>query len=441
MVGIYGLANWSNTDIFSKYDILDIGINSLYHGMDWIYTFTENVFMYDFNINYSWFVNNIFQDNFDFNYYSYWYTVLDISNFTILWSVILDKIILTYLIKFDLFDAFFKNIVFNYDFSLVVFMNPEFYFISNVFMKTFILPFSSDINSILHTLMNVDNLFNPAIIIPHLGSILLIIGLFISIYFSYYTSSVREENTIDQDYLIANATVEAEEEIGSVDDIMLTVVIIGFIFLWYFGIHFWFILNSAPELVMSFYLFPFLYYIILVIPVSLAYDFGLFFVAYLRGVGGSPVIFVELMYDYIMFSAFYIRLIVQNVRLILMTFTFAAFHEVVIFHGIEKEWIIGNETFTDEINHLIKTPSYLTYFLVFKLSGHIIYFFYELFHTLFVVTAQFIAFFAMVFWLFLFLYTMFTAELQEKFFNIKRLARKKLSEKYSIFKQNINKIK
>jgi hypothetical protein len=91
--------------------------------------------------------------------------------------------------------------------------------------------------------------------------------------------------------------------------------------------------------------------------------------------------------------------------LILMTFTFAAFHEVVIFHGIEKEWIIGNETFTDEINHLIKTPSYLTYFLVFKLSGHIIYFFYELFHTLFVVTAQFIAFFAMVFWLFLFLYT------------------------------------
>jgi hypothetical protein len=36
---------------------------------------------------------------------------------------------------------------------------------------------------------------------------------------------------------------------------------------------------------------------------------------------------------------------------------------------------------------------------------------------------------------------MFTAELQEKFFNIKRLARKKLSEKYSIFKQNINKIK
>jgi len=69
----------------------------------------------------------------------------------------------------------------------------------------------------------------------------------------------------------------------------------------------------------------------------LAYDFGLYFVAYLRGVGGSPVMFVELLYDYIAFSAFYIRLIVQNVRLILMLFTFAAFHEAVITHGIEKE--------------------------------------------------------------------------------------------------------
>jgi len=75
---------------------------------------------------------------------------------------------------------------------------------------------------------------------------------------------------------------------------------------------------------------------------------------------------------------------------------------------------------------------------VFKLSGHVIYFFYELFHTLFVVTAQFIAFFAMVFWLFLFLYTMFTAELQEKFFNAKRFLRKKLFDQYNNFKSTVN---
>ena len=73
------------------------------------------------------------------------------------------------------------------------------------------------------------------------------------------------------------------------------------------------------------------------IPAFLAYDFGLYFVAYLRGVGASPVMFVELFYDYIAFAAFYIRLIVQNVRIILMLFTFASFHEAVITHGIQKE--------------------------------------------------------------------------------------------------------
>jgi hypothetical protein len=73
------------------------------------------------------------------------------------------------------------------------------------------------------------------------------------------------------------------------------------------------------------------------IPAFLAFDFGIYFLAYLRGVGASPIIFVELMYDYIAFAGFYIRLIVQNVRLILMTFTFASFHEAIITHGIEKE--------------------------------------------------------------------------------------------------------
>jgi len=81
------------------------------------------------------------------------------------------------------------------------------------------------------------------------------------------------------------------------------------------------------------------------IPAFLAYDFGLYFVSYLRGVGGSSIISIEMLYDYISFSAFYIRLIVQNVRLILMFFTFASFHEVVIFHGTPKDWFIGDETF------------------------------------------------------------------------------------------------
>ena len=82
---------------------------------------------------------------------------------------------------------------------------------------------------------------------------------------------------------------------------------------------------------MVFYLFPCLYYIILSVPTYLSYDFGIFFLAYLRGVGPSPVLIAELMYDYIAFVAFYIRLFVQGVRLVLMTFTYISMHDLILF--------------------------------------------------------------------------------------------------------------
>ncbi len=440
-MGIYGFKHWGSVDFISNFNLINLSSNSLYHGVDWIYTFVESTFMYDFSINYNFFSNNIFQDNFDFNYYAYWYSTLDISQFTLFWSIVVDKIILSSLLKFPYMDSWFRYLNQSYENSMFVANHPEIFFISEFFLKTFILPFSSEINNILYVVSEEELLIAPIMLLPHLYIIGLFILLFIILYFSYYNTSTREENTIDHDYLIANATVESEEEIGSIDDMILAVVFLSFIFFWFFYINVWSIMSALPEFFLTMYLFPLLYYTILCIPAFLAYDFGLYFVAYLRGVGASPLIFVELFYDYIAFSAFYIRLIVQNVRIILMLFTFASFHEAVIVHGIEKEWIIGNESFFDDLSNSVRTPYGLTYFLVFKLSGHIIYFFYELFHTLFVVTAQFIAFFAMVFWLFLFLYTMFVAELQEKFFNVKRAVKKSLFDKYIGLKIFVHKLK
>jgi hypothetical protein len=353
----------------------------------------------------------------------------------------IDKMILFNLLKLPYIDNWFRFLNQNAEYSLLVLTHPEYFFVSDYIIKTFILPFSSEINNILYTLSDDEMVINPIMLIPHILTIGIFILFFLVLYFSYYNSSTREENTIDHDYLIANATVEAEEEISSVDDMILAVVFVSFIFFWYFYINVWSIFSALPEFFLTLYLFPLLYYTILLIPAFLAYDFGLYFVAYLRGVGASSIIFVELFYDYLAFFAFYIRLIVQSVRIILMLFTFASFHEAVITHGIEKEWIMGNEGFFEDLSNSIRTPYGMTYFLVFKLSGHIIYFFYELFHTLFVVTVQFIAFFAMVFWLFLFLYTMFTAELQEKYFNIKRSLRYKFYSRYLDLKCFILKFK
>jgi len=59
---------------------------------------------------------------------------------------------------------------------------------------------------------------------------LIAIGFLMMLYFNYYTSSTKEENLIDQDYLIFTATLDAEEEIGSLDDILFGFLIFFYVF-------------------------------------------------------------------------------------------------------------------------------------------------------------------------------------------------------------------
>ena len=55
--------------------------------------------------------------------------------------------------------------------------------------------------------------------------------LFIITYFSYYNNPNSEDSILDHDYLTFNVTIEAEEEIGSMDDMLLTSVILLYVFL------------------------------------------------------------------------------------------------------------------------------------------------------------------------------------------------------------------
>jgi len=58
---------------------------------------------------------------------------------------------------------------------------------------------------------------------------------------------------------------------------------------------------------------------------------------------------------------------------------------------------MGDESFLEDLTMCISVPFGFCYFLIFRLPNHMLYFFYELFHLLFVVTAQIIAFNAMAF--------------------------------------------
>lgn len=54
---------------------------------------------------------------------------------------------------------------------------------------------------------------------------------FLITFFTYFNNPNSEDNIVDHDYLSYNVTVEAEEEIGSMDDMLLTSVILLYIFL------------------------------------------------------------------------------------------------------------------------------------------------------------------------------------------------------------------
>jgi hypothetical protein len=94
--------------------------------------------------------------------------------------------------------------------------------------------------------------------------------------------------------------------------------------------------------------------------------------------------------------------------------------------------MFGNESFIDSWDNIKIYNNYTTYYLLYSLPTLLIKWLYELFHTFFMVIFQFVAFFAMIFWLFLFLYSMFVSETQENHLTFKRIFRK------DFFKDRIN---
>ena len=400
--------------------------NSVWHGIDWIYTFTESMYAYEFKILYFKFLNSIFDDSFDYYQNSLWYFSCSTSAFQLFWSVLLDNYTKINVVKFPFLDGWFKSFLGSTDASLAFVYHPELSIFKNKLLSDYYLNYFTDLNFSIYELIEQESFITPVLLLPQLLFMIYLAALFISFYFSFYTSSVKDESTIDADYLAATSTVEAEKELGSLDDMILGILVLAYIFGWYFYIQCWTLLSIAPEVIIVFYLFPCLYYIILSVPTYLSYDFGIFFLAYLRGVGPSPVLIAELMYDYIAFVAFYIRLFVQGVRLVLMTFTYISMHDLILFFSYDQKMMLGSESFWEDVSNLSVSAGSLSYFFLFSFPGWVLYWMYEIFHTFFVVTAQLIAFFAMVFWLFLFLYTFFVFEKIENFFKFKREERKKL---------------
>lgn len=424
-MGISGSLNnlFLNNFNYDNFFLTNYCINCLHSGVDFLYTYVEILYFYDFKVLYFWSLFSIFDESFDFFLQSYWFLNTTASTFNLVYSVILDTVTNSSIIKLYGGDEWYKNFLSSQNISLFLINHPElviadleksnFLFLGNFFFS-------------IYEKVDSEGFLLPVMLLPQLLILVFFGYLLVIFYLSYFTSLTKEEASADTDYLLMSASIESEKEIGSFDDIILVMVVLLYVFGWYFYVYCWSVLSYFPEVVFIFYLFPLLYYVIIGIPTYLSYDFGIFFLAYLRGVAPSPVLIMELMYDYIAFLAFYIRLLVQGVRLVLIVFTYASLHDYVIFFMFDQTLLLGNESIMECLNKNSFSVKGFSYVFFLVLPGKIFYWLYELFHTFFVVTAQTVAFFAMVFWLFLFLYTFFVFEKHENYFKEKRDLRRKI---------------
>jgi len=258
------------------------------------------------------------------------------------------------------------------NFALVTIYHPEMAFLKVDNVKSNELNFFSKLYPQKLSVEMIENLLTPINILMQLIFIACALFMFYTLYASFFSSISDDEYTTDSEFLISSSLVEAEKEIGSIEDILLGLFILFYFFCWYFYIYFWNILSIYYDILLVIYLLPALYYIIICIPTFLTYDFGIFYLVYLRGVGGYATIASELLFDYIAFVVFYTRLIVQGVRLILMLVVYVSLHDMIYF-GLNLYKTFNSVSIWTELSNTQFSLSSISYFFLGFLPIKLIY--------------------------------------------------------------------
>ena len=297
-------------------------------------------------------------------------------------------------------------------------------------------------NILQHDLTYLDNLpvfvENGLKLILHLnatsifeaGLAVMFVVFCLTFYFSFYHDTYGE-SFLDFDYLISTSLILSEKELSAIDDIINVLSIVGFLFGWFFYTYGWSLFIGLNELALVLLFLPLLWYTLFFIPLCLLFDFSFIFINYLRGVSTTPSFLVEALFDYVSGFAFFLRTFVQNVRFAIMLFVCYGLQEIVSFTRLPE----GMYSFSHNTNIIEAAarckPYQQNYALIIFTIDFVITSLYELAHTFFVLGVQFTSFLVMVFWLFSFLYTCFTSEIMEQFFEDVRLrfiARHKLKK-------------
>lgn len=404
-------------------------IHTIYNGVDWIYTYTENLYIFDYQIIYLWVLGNAYDESLDFFFLFMWYSSLQSTSLQLFWSVILDMYIVNNLQQFSLSDEWFRGYMSGKDTALFTIYHPEIIFFKNQILNNYFFSFLADVNITAIQYLRSQSLLSPVMLLPQFFFIFYLIFFFLSITLSFYSNHTKEESTTDADYLSSSVMVESEKEFGSIDDLFIPAVLFIYIFGWYFYLYVWTTLSIIPEIVVVIFFMPLITHTIVSLPTFLIYDFGIVYNCYIRGTQITFSLALELLYDYVTVICFYVRVIFQATRFVLMFVAYASMHDFIIYSHINRGTFLGFESIWEEISNLETSIPSITYFLIGTAPKIIVYLWYEILHTFFVVTGQAIVYVIMVFWLFIFLFTFFIMEAVENHFHERRKFRQNLLKK------------
>jgi hypothetical protein len=331
--------------------------------------------------------------------------------------------------QFSLSDEWFRGYMSGKDTALFTIYHPEIIFFKNQILNNYFFSFLADVNITAIQYLRSQSLLSPVMLLPQFFFIFYLIFFFLSITLSFYSNHTKEESTTDADYLSSSVMVESEKEFGSIDDLFIPAVLFIYIFGWYFYLYVWTTLSIIPEIVVVIFFMPLITHTIVSLPTFLIYDFGIVYNCYIRGTQITFSLALELLYDYVTVICFYVRVIFQATRFVLMFVAYASMHDFIIYSHINRGTFLGFESIWEEISNLETSIPSITYFLIGTAPKIIVYLWYEILHTFFVVTGQAIVYVIMVFWLFIFLFTFFIMEAVENHFHERRKFRQNLLKK------------
>jgi hypothetical protein len=115
--------------------------------------------------------------------------------------------------------------------TLIVCFHPELIFIQNGIKNFLLNPYTTNFFYSFISLDLQESYLSPILLFPQFVLIVYLVAIFSLFLFDFFSTSSNNENIVDHDYLINTLLLESEEEIGSLDDMIVG----GILFFYVFG--------------------------------------------------------------------------------------------------------------------------------------------------------------------------------------------------------------